>query len=514
MVADPLFPSSIAAEFAALERAGRVEACAYGRASSDRTGEGLSTNSQIEWCRQVAARRGWNLSESRIWVDNDISASQYARRERANWAALVAAVDRREVHVVIMTEVSRGSRTREWHDLLDLCEQRQVMLQVGDTLYDPSDDDHQLILGVQSEMARNEVRRTHKRVRRSKAVAAAKGRPAGRPEYGYRRIYDERGGLVAVEPVPEEVAVGVEVITRIARWEPYAVICADLNQRRLLVPSGRPDAKWWPSTLTQLARSPRWIGKRVRGVVGESGRAYDVDPRELDLMDAMWPAVIAVEVWEAALDRMYGQRARRMRSTAQTLWSGTGMCGVCGAVLRTARGMARYTCGGWWLGDPRGSGHVSIRRDVADQMLGAAVVARLADPLVRELWDASPVEREQTAEARRELVRVRAELDGLPVLVESGEMSWRLAAAAEQRLRRQLEELEELVRPAGVHPLVDELAVSDEVRVAEMWEGLSVYQRREVLVELTERMELLPVGRGGRHDPLRPERSIRIVWRE
>lgn len=505
----------IAREFKEREKAGSVVACAYARTSRDHTGEGASVEAQIQWCRLVAQRRGWDLSEDRVWADNNIGASRYTTggKERSGWKRLKSAVDGREVHVVIMTEVSRGARTQEWYEFVDLCEARGVMLCIGDTLYDPSDPDSRLTLGINSEVAQAEVRRTRRRVLLGKKVAAVEGRPSGRPEYGFMRVYDERGRLLKVVPHPEQAPIGAEVIRRIAAWEPYSEICSDLNNRGVPVPSGKPGARWAPATLTQLARSPRWVGKRVvGGVLGPHGRPYEADPRTLKMVDAMWPAVVEWEVWSAALDRIYNPQPR-VRSSAQTFLSGLLVCGVCGAPVRAARRKTRYVCAGYWLGHPAGQGHVSIKRSVGDEIISAAVIARLSDPRMQEFWRQGLEDRERVAEARQELARLQAEIDQLPAMVESGEMSWVLAAAAEKQLMKKREELEAVAWPRGAHLLVEELAVPESAVVEEMWRELPVSQRRAVLTALTDRVELLQVGHGGRHNPLAPEKSFRIVWK-
>jgi site-specific DNA recombinase len=76
---------------------------------------------------------GWILSEDSYW-DESISASRYFRGVRGGFDALIADLeqDRFGAQVLMIWESSRGSRrVGEWVRLLELCEQRAVLIFVA-----------------------------------------------------------------------------------------------------------------------------------------------------------------------------------------------------------------------------------------------------------------------------------------------------------------------------------------------------------------------------------------------
>lgn len=245
----------------------------------------------------------------------------------------------------------------------------------------------------------------------------------------------------------------------------------------------------------------------------DPNRPYDQPVDQLEMVDAIWPSVIKEELWYQANRRLQMKRigGRERRDTAEKLLSGIGKCHVCKAVL-VGGAKRRYQCDGWPAGDPRGGGHTSILQSVGDEIVEAAVIARLADRRLRDYFEETDEEREQRRESVLELARVRRAMEELPGKVERDEVSVMLAASMERKLKQQIKKLEEAARPKGMHPLVDKIAVPDQRAVEKAWASLDMFQRREILVAIADTVELKPVGRSGRHSASYPERSFHIVW--
>lgn len=538
---------TIAEEFRLRDPA-TVLAGAYGRASADPTRGGTSVDGQAETHVRSAALFGWDLPESRVWIDNDISGSRFGEKKgkaRPEWDRARAAVDQQQIHVLMLSETSRGARTDGFRDLVDLCRDRRIMLCIGGTLYDPGDPDQRMTLDISTDVAKADVERIHKKVIRGKTTAAHRGRPAGRPEYGLLRVYDHRGALAEVVHHPRQAPVGAEIIRRVAAGDSFGSICAWLNTHRdhqfpegggactrceigpdevggacwEPTPSGKPGAKWYPQTIKQLVRSPRWIGKRAIGVFSDddTGSRYYLPVDELELADAMWDPIVDSEVWYSANHRIQERRSGARpatRDTAKYLLGGIPVCDVCETRVYASQ-QTRYACVGWAAGEYRADyGHVSIDRELADRMVRAAVIVKLSDPKLRAHYEETDDEREATAKHRKELEEATHELKDLPRKVEAEEVSLMLAPAMERTLKKKIAGLEPLARPKHMHPLVDQLAGPDAEKVEKAFDGLTMAQKRELLIAITKpkQFRLKKRGKGRPHRVDRPEESFHIEF--
>lgn len=480
----------------------------YGRASVDITGARTSVDRQLATGHEQAARHRITIDPKHVWSDNDQGASDQSKRKRgedSDWKRCMAAVRAGELDVLIMTESSRASRDpAEWSKLMKACQKTQTLLLIGGQIYNPINPDHATLLGINSVVASAESHRTLMRTLSGKEEGARRGRPNGRPEWGYLRQYDDRGALVAVVPDPDITPIATEIFRRYTQWEPIDHICADLTRRRIPTPSHRPgrDIKQWHAALLlSVIDSPRWIGKRWR---------FD------KLVPAMWDRVVPDEVWYQAQARRDSARKIQPRSTAALLLTGVATCGPCGAPLRGSARLQRYACKGWGTpGDTRGMGHVACQVSLGDTIVEHTAWAVLSDTRLAGRYEEAAGEADaETEEAAAELAELREEIDALPGKVERDEMDAMIADAQMRKLKRRVEELEPAATPKVGSALRASVADPDPARVKAAWEALTVHQQRALVVDLFEEIALLPIGTGRRRSVDRPTESFRIVPRK
>src|SRR5690348_9866810 len=88
----------------------RLTTAIYARLSKARkTKDGriqdVSVKRQIEECRHLAKTKGWTVTGT--YIDNDISASRFARRKRPRYGALLADIEQGRVQRVLCFKLDR-----------------------------------------------------------------------------------------------------------------------------------------------------------------------------------------------------------------------------------------------------------------------------------------------------------------------------------------------------------------------------------------------------------------------
>ena len=106
--------------------------------------------------RERAVALGWK-PEQVVVIDSDLGQSG-ADADRAGFQRLVAAVGMGEVGVVLGLEVSRLARSSsDWHRLLEICALADTLILDEDGIYDPSQFNDRLLLGMKGTMSEAEL---------------------------------------------------------------------------------------------------------------------------------------------------------------------------------------------------------------------------------------------------------------------------------------------------------------------------------------------------------------------
>lgn len=451
-----------------------TRAVIYARISRDPGHDELGVMRQTKACRELCHVQGYDVAE--VIVDDDQSA--YRGKRRPGYVKACEMLRAREASVLVAWHPDRLTRhPRELEDLIDLLESVGATVhtvQAGEV--DLTSASGRMVARVVGAMARHESEHKSARLRAKSAETAAAGRPSGG---GPWRSFGWEPDRMTVRE--SEAAIIREVVARFLDGATMFALLRDLARRGVRTPSG---GTWTNTQVRALMTSPRNAGLRVhQGTV--------IGP-------AAWPAIIDPDDRRkvlAVLDaRPAAQPARRY------VLVGLLRCTACGGrmVAQPKKDQRSYNCA-------RHVGGCNGRRCQAEPLEALvvdAVLARLAgaptslapsdDPDVSgplaaiegrlselgEMWAAGEIDRVGWQAARRALEAERAAL----------------AATVQRSARRKM---------ATTLP-------RDPAALRAAWDALVVDERRALLAEVVERVDLGPAARGrNTFDPGR----VAVVWR-
>ncbi|WP_353828210.1 recombinase family protein [Agromyces sp. SYSU T0242] len=365
-------------------------AAIYARISRDAEGERLGVNRQIEDCRALAARLGYEVADE--YVDNDISASTKSRKPRPMYAEMLSEARAERIDAILAYSNSRLTRRpREFEDLIDLHERHGVQIHtVASGSFDLATADGRRMARFLAGEATAEAERTAERTKRAKEQMAASGEyRGGRRPYGYRK-----GGMVLKS---SEAAVIRDATSAVLAGRSLSGIARDLNGRRIKTSTGKD---WTSVQLRDVLTRPRNAGLISHGQVGRKGFEI-VGP-------AKWPAIVDEDTWRALMDKLTDP-SRRTQQGSDTRWLGSGIyrCGIegCGAVLRAAAfggtnarpnhvRKYHYRCSG--------AAHLMVLQEPTDAYVRDVVAELVRDP--RVIAALSPKAPDLSAERERRAV--------------------------------------------------------------------------------------------------------------
>lgn len=295
------------------------EAYGYTRLSDDREGNALGVGRQREDIEAKAGSLGWKVVG--FYEDNDITADP-RKKQRPEFQRLMAHMTAGTIKRVLCYDQDRLVRDmRELEDVVDAVEAGGVDLTSVNGDIDLRTDSGRMVARIKGAVAKNELEKISRRVKRQQLQAAQQGRK----HQGKYRTY---GFTRAMVPRPDEVAVVQEVFKRKAAGESLTTIAADLNSRGLTTTGG---GIWDASAVSKLVKRRDYIGEiAIKGeVVGK----------------AAWQPIVDRAVWEAANDHVEANN-NRGRNTRKSLLSGFIVCGTCVTKMKQGggKGGARYHC--------------------------------------------------------------------------------------------------------------------------------------------------------------------------
>ena len=124
--------------------------------------------------RERATALGW-AAEQVVVVDSDLGLSG-ASTNRGGFQKLVAEVGMGHAGIVMGLEVSRLARnSTDWHRLLEICALTETLILDEDGLYDPTDYNDRLLLGLKGTMSEAELHMLRARLRGGLLAKARRG---------------------------------------------------------------------------------------------------------------------------------------------------------------------------------------------------------------------------------------------------------------------------------------------------------------------------------------------------
>jgi site-specific DNA recombinase len=313
-------------------------AAIYAR-QSESVPEGIAR--QVERCRSLAAARGWTVADEHVYPDNDTSAFK-ARGASTGWGRMLAALDSREVDVVIAVDLDR--LLRDPRDLATIIDTGASVLTVNGEI-DLTTADGEFRATMLASIARFEVRRKSERQRRANEHRVASGRPTpGRRRYGYETdgVTPREVEAANVRRMFEHVAGGGSI-----RSMALALAAEGVD------PS--PGKSWSPGRVRYILNNPTYGGALHRG--GEALPSGHVVP--------LVSAELAEEVRAILADEA---RTVTPGPKPRYLASGIAECGKCdGFMFNLAHA---YRC-------KADSAHPTIKRELLDARMRDEVAAAL-----------------------------------------------------------------------------------------------------------------------------------------
>jgi DNA invertase Pin-like site-specific DNA recombinase len=386
-----------------------------------------------------AVELGWDRGRVTV-VDDDLGKSGQSVEGRPGFQRLLAEVALDRVGLILGLEMSRLARScKDWHQLLELCARFHTLLADADGLYDPTDHNDRLLLGLHGMMSEAELHILMERMYQGKLNKARRGELLGAPPIGYIRLPSGEWMIDPDEQVRDTVRLIFDEFDRQATLQG---LLRYLVSHQILIPvrpnsgANRGNLEWRrPNrmTLQNLLHHPAYAGayrfghratdprRKIPGRPG-TGRRNRRPEECLVLIRDRLPAYITWDRFCANQDRLEANRATNDRPGAPrqgaSFLAGLLRCGRCGRRMfvrysgSQAQHFYRCTRGSDDYAEPQCqclSGPV-LDGFVREQILAAVEPAALEASLAA----VAEVERERTELSRQwrlRLERARYEAD-------------------------------------------------------------------------------------------------------
>src|SRR5689334_18990967 len=187
-----------------------------------------STARQYALAEQAVAL-GWDRRDVAV-IDADLGVSGRSTEGRDGFRGLVARVCLGEVGAIFGLEISRLARSSaDLSRLLELARLTDTLLVDGDGVYDLTDFNDRLLLGLKGTMSEAELHLLAGRLQGAKRAAAARGELRTPLPVGY--LHDDQGATV-IDPDEEVAAAVTDVFTAFAATgSAYQVVAAFAGRR-------------------------------------------------------------------------------------------------------------------------------------------------------------------------------------------------------------------------------------------------------------------------------------------
>ena len=297
---------------------------------------------------------GWSRDRV-VVIDDDLGLSGQSAEGRLGFQRLLAEVALDHVGLILGLEMSRLARScKDWHQLLELCARFRTLLADADGLYDPSDYNDRLLLGLKGTMSEAELHILKERMHQGKLNKARRGELYGPPPLGYVR---SEGGPPGLDPDEQVQAVVRLIFDQFDRQGSVHGLLRYLVHHGIRIPvrphsgSNRGQLEWRRpnrETLQNVLHHPIYAGaycygqRRVDARRQQPGRpstgrqCYRPEDCLVLIRDHL-PAYISWERFAANQERLAANRSRANTFGAPregaALLGGLLRCGRCGRRL-------------------------------------------------------------------------------------------------------------------------------------------------------------------------------------
>lgn len=312
-----------------------------------------------------AIRLGWPR-ERTVVIDDDLGRSGATAEGRPGFQRLVAEVGLDHVGVIFGIEMSRLARScRDWHQLLEVCSIFGTLIADQDGIYDPSNYNDRLLLGLKGTMSEAELHVLKQRMLQGKLAKARRGELGMLLPMGYVR---RPSGEVVLDPDEQAQSV-IRLVFDLfeTRGTMHGVLCylVDNGVRlpfRSASGASKGELDWRrPNrvSLCNLLHNPIYAGAYVYGrrpadprrkQPGRRGTGRTVAPfgEWAVLLKDRLPAYVTWQKYESNVKQLADNRTRARGTPRRgpALLAGLLRCGRCGCRMNVTYGggYLRYVC--------------------------------------------------------------------------------------------------------------------------------------------------------------------------
>ncbi|MBW2166363.1 MAG: recombinase family protein [Deltaproteobacteria bacterium] len=310
---------------------------------------------------------GW-AAQRIIVIDDDLGKSGTTISGRPGFQRLVAEVSLDHIGIVIGLEMSRLARScRDWYQLLDVCSVFNTLIADVDGVYDPTDYNDRLLLGLKGSMSEAELHILKRRMLEGKRAKARRGELGMQVAVGY---YRRPSGDVIKDP-DEQARSTIELVFE--QFERYGTLYGVLKYlvkhdikmpQRIRSGVNKGELKWSrpnrPS-LSNMMRNPIYAGAYVYGRrptdpkkkkpgKPSTGRTVAKSGEWEVLLKDHLPAYISWEQFEKNVRQLESNTAQGTGTVKNgpSFLSGILVCGRCGLKMSTQYNnngnKLRYVC--------------------------------------------------------------------------------------------------------------------------------------------------------------------------
>jgi DNA invertase Pin-like site-specific DNA recombinase len=367
------------------------------------TPQQVSDNTESTQRQYALARRavelGWPADRVLV-IDEDQGRSGATAEGRFGFQRLLAEVGLDHVGVILGLEMSRLARScKDWHQLLELCAIFRTLLADQDGLYDPTDHNDRLLLGLTGIMSEAELHVLQRRMHEGMRSKARRGELFTVAPIGYIKLPTGEFAIDPDEQVQAVVRLVFEQFERLGTVRKVLHYLLDNGIRLGVRPTNGPNRgqlEWRTpvlQTITRMLHHPLYAGyycygqrrvdpRRKKAGRPSTGRVIVAPEEYLALLPGRCPAYISVDRYEAIQRRVAENRARSDSKGAPrdgpSLLAGLVFCARCGRRMlvryhgrvQHLRYMCRYDTPGCGKPRPSIAGRV-LDRLVAEQVLAA-----------------------------------------------------------------------------------------------------------------------------------------------
>jgi DNA invertase Pin-like site-specific DNA recombinase len=423
----------------------------------------------------VAVALGWSRDRVEI-VDTDQGRSGQTAEGRLGFQYILAELSLDHVGIVLGLEASRLARSDpDWAPLVRSCGLFRALLGDYDGLYDPTDFNDRLLLGLKGIMSEAELHFLHLRMHEGRQNKARRGELFNHAMIGYVRV---PAGL-ALDPDEQAQSVVRLIFDQFDRQGSLHGLLRYLVCHGIRLPVrphfglNRGQLEWHRpnrETLQNMLHHPVYAGYYRHGhraldprrkLPGRPGTGRTINkPEDCSvLLEDRCPAYITPERFWANQERLAANRARSEAAGAvrqgPSLLGGILRCGRCGQRMMVAySGRAsrlRYSCGRAMVeyAEPLCQGLAGRVLDdlVAAQLLAALEPAALelslaaADDIQQERARLHRNWQQQVERARHQAERTRRQYDAVEpenrLVVRELERRWEEALKEQRRLEEE-----------------------------------------------------------------------------